>query len=146
MVLFFAPSRTRPLCRGAASSISFCSATPVLLAAFVFPSRLFDVLSGLQGDSFTQLCWTRCFSRTEGWRMHTLLSAPAMAVPSRGSVSNFCLRGYATRLPAHGHEGCQENGPWNSSLPALQLARLRKSPQDPSQVFQGECDKPQQGD
>lgn len=144
-MLFFAPSRIRPLYCGAASSISFCSATPVLLAAFVFSSRLFHVLSGLQGDSFTQLAEHGVFNvqKDEGCTLCSLLQPWVFPPAALGAISASVV---TQRSFLHmGTRDARRTG--LKLLPAsAQLARLRKSPRDPSQVFQGECDKPRQGD
>lgn len=111
MVLFFPLFRISPLYCGAASSISFCSATPVLLAAFVVLSICFSCSAGCKRIQATSWILLLFNIDTEWWKVNcntvfhfphsdTLLQPVRSSLPFPSSVSNFCLRCYATRLPA----------------------------------------------
>ena len=111
MVLFFPLSRISPLYCGAANSIPFCSATPVLLAAFIVLSICFSCWAGCKRIQATS--WILLFFNidTEWWsvncntvfhfpRFDMLLQSVRCSFPFRSSVSNFCLCCYTTQLPA----------------------------------------------
>lgn len=159
MVLFFPLFRISPLYCGAASSISFCSATPVLLAAFVVLSICFSCWAGckrIQAISWILLLFN---IDTEWWKVNcntvfhfphsdTLLQPVRCSLPFHSSVSNFCLPCYATQLPAAAsqHMGTRYAGEkWLMKLlpSILSSGTVGKLPLDPHQVFHGGCNKPQ---